>query len=245
MAPELGLGDLRLGQHRQRRKPARHPALDDHRALLRPRPGGPAASAITQDQARAYEGDFLTTRRAYGGLEGFTTASIGRASVRATPDGRLTVIDGGVSTLFNGTDKPGVFKAVDSGRWCWCSTPMVTGLRASTPRAASRPIERIGFFRSAGLLIWTSPSSPAWPASPPILGVASFRNRREARQTPVQARAAQMQTMQAVLWLISAGCVGVFGAKASDQTKVFYGWPSGWLLSGSACALVAALLSIA
>ena len=71
-----------------------------------------------------------------------------------------------------------------------------------------------------------------------------FRNRREARQTPVQARASQMQTMQAVLWLISAGCMGVFAAKASDQTSIFFGWPSGWLLSGSACALVASVLSI-
>jgi hypothetical protein len=134
-----------------------------------------------------------------------------------------------------------VFKAVDS--------PLVLVFDANGDRPsrfyAARGFstyERIGFFRSAGLLIWTSVIA-GLASIGAILGVF-IRNRREARQTPVQARAAQMQTMQAVLWLISAGCVGVFGAKASDQTTVFFGWPSAWLLSGSACALVAAVLSV-
>lgn len=38
--------------------------------------------------------------------------------------------------------------------------------------------------------------------------------------------------------------MAVFAAKATDQTTVFFGWPSGWLLSGSACALVAAALGV-
>ena len=204
-------------------------------------PAVPAASALTYDQARAYEGDYLTTRRAYGGLEGFTNRIIGRATVRATPDGRLSIIEGGVSSLFNGTDRPGVFKAVDS--------PLTLVFDANGDRPsrfyAARgwsAYERIGFFRSASLLTWTVAIAGLASAAT-ILG-AMVRNRREARQTPVQARASQMQTMQAVLWLISAACMGVFAAKAADQTNVFFGWPSGWLLSGSACALVAAVLSV-
>ena len=35
-----------------------------------------------------------------------------------------------------------------------------------------------------------------------------------------------------------------FAAKATDETAAFFGWPSGWLLSGSACALVAAVLGV-
>ncbi|USQ97654.1 serine hydrolase domain-containing protein [Caulobacter sp. RL271] len=204
-------------------------------------PAVPPASALTYDQARAYEGDYLTTRRAYGGLEGFTNRIIGRATVRATPDGRLSIIEGGVGSLFNGTDHPGVFKAID-GPLTLVFDP--NGDRPSRFYAARgwSTYERIGFFRSANLLIWTAVIAGLASAAT-VLG-AMVRNRREARQTPVQARASQMQTMQSVLWLISAACMGVFAAKASDQTNVFFGWPSGWLLSGSACALVAAVLSI-
>jgi hypothetical protein len=201
----------------------------------------PPASALTYDQARAYEGDYLTTRRAYGGLEGFTGRIIGRASVRATPDGRLTVTEGGASTLFNGTDKPGVFKAIDSALTLVFDANGDKPSRFYAARGFST-YERISFFRSAALLSWTAVIA-GFASIATVLGVM-FRNRREARQTPVQARASQMQTMQAVLWLISAACMGVFAAKASDETSVFFGWPSGWLLSGSACALVAAVLSI-
>ena len=206
-----------------------------------PSPAVPPASAIGYDQARAYEGDYLTTRRAYGGLEGFTNRIVGRATVHATPDGRLTVTEGGVSTLFNGADRPGVFKAVD-GPLMLVFDP--NGERPNRFYAARgfSTFERIGFFRSAGLLVWTAMLA-GLACLATVLGVF-VRNRRETRETPVQARASQMQTMQAVLWLISASCLGVFAVKAADQTTVFFGWPSGWLLSGSACALVAAVLGV-
>jgi CubicO group peptidase (beta-lactamase class C family) len=206
-----------------------------------PPPASPEPSAISYDQARAYEGDYLTTRRAYSGLEGFTGRLIGRATIRATQDGRLSVTEGGVSSLYNGTGRPGVFKAVD-GPLMLVFDP--NGDRPSRFYAARglATYERIGFFRSAGLLTWTALLA-GLASIATILGVL-FRNRREARETPVQARASQMQTMQAVLWLISAGCLGIFAAQAADQTTVFFGWPSGWLLSGSACALVAAALSL-
>jgi hypothetical protein len=77
-----------------------------------------------------------------------------------------------------------------------------------------------------------------------LIGVAT-RDRREARQTPTQARASLLQTIQAILWLVALVGVGVFASGAGDLAKVFYGWPSGWLLSASACAFVATLLTIA
>lgn len=201
----------------------------------------PVASALTYEEARRYEGDYLTTRRAYAGLEGFTNRLIGRAQVRATSDGRLSVTDGGVTTLFNGTARPGVFKAVDGPLTLVFDT---NGDRPSRFYAARgfATYERLDFLRSASLLSWTV-TFAGLASVATILG-ALFRNRREARQTPIQARAGQMQVMQAVLWLISASCMGVFAVKAADQTTVFFGWPSGWLLSGSACALVAAVLGI-
>ena len=241
IVPELGLGifvsvNTDSGAH----LPATLPStILEH--FYAPAPAVPAVSTLSYDQARAFEGDYLTSRRAYGGLEGFTNRLIGRAQVRATPDGRLSVTDGGFTSLYNGTSRPGVFKAVDGPLTLVFDT---NGDRPSRFYAARgfATYERIGFLRSASLLSWTVMiGGLACVAT--ILG-ALFRNRREARQTPIQARAGQMQVMQAVLWLISASCMGVFAAKAADQTNVFFGWPSGWLLSGSACALVAAALGV-
>lgn len=241
IAPDLGLGIfVSVNTDSGANLPASLPStIIEH--FYAPAPAVPPASALSYDQARAYEGDYLTTRRAYGGLEGFTNRIIGRANVRATADGRLAITDGGVSTLFNGTERPGVFKAVDSALTLVFDTNGDKPSRFYAARGWST-YERVGFFRSAGLLSWTAVIAGLASAAT-ILGVM-FRNRREARQTPVQARASQMQTMQAVLWLISASCMGVFSSKAADQTNVFFGWPSGWLMSGSACALVAAVLSI-
>ena len=241
IVPDLGLGIfVSVNTDSGANLPATLPAtIVEH--FYASAPAVPAASTLTYEQAKIYQGDYLTSRRAYGGLEGFTNRLIGRAQVRATPDGRLSITDGGFTTLFNGTSRPGVFKAVDG--------PLTLVFDANGDRPsrfyAARGFatyERIGFLRSASLLSWTvTIAGLACVAT--ILG-ALFRNRREARQTPIQARAGQMQVMQAVLWLISASCMGVFAAKAADQTTVFFGWPSGWLLSGSACALVAAALGV-
>ncbi|OYW98329.1 MAG: serine hydrolase, partial [Caulobacter vibrioides] len=241
IVPELGLGifvsvNTDSGAH----LPATLPStILEH--FYAPAPAVPAVSTLSYDQARAFEGDYLTSRRAYGGLEGFTNRLIGRAQVRATPDGRLSVTDGGFTSLYNGTSRLGVFKAVDGPLTLVFDTNGDRPSRFYAARGFST-YERIGFLRSASLLSWTvTIAGLACVAT--ILG-ALFRNRREARQTPIQARAGQMQVMQAVLWLISASCMGVFAAKAADQTNVFFGWPSGWLLSGSACALVAAALGV-
>ena len=241
IVPDLGLGVfVSVNTDSGANLPATLPAtIVEH--FYAPAPAVPAPSAISYDQARAYEGDYLTTRRAYGGLEGFINRIIGRATVRATPDGRLTIAEGEVSSLYNGTERPGVFKAVDGPLTLVFDA---NGERPSRFYAArgQATYERIGFLKSAGFLTWTAVLAGLASVAT-ILG-ALFRNRREARQTQIQARASQMQTMQSVLWLISAGCLGAFVAQAADQTKVFFGWPSGWLLSGSACALVAAALSL-
>jgi hypothetical protein len=71
------------------------------------------------------------------------------------------------------------------------------------------------------------------------------RDRREFRQTPMQARAGQVQTAIAVLWLLAMGLFSVFAARAVDVGYVMYAWPTPYLMIASACALVAALLTAA
>ncbi len=241
IAPDLGLGVfISVNTDSGVNLPATLPATIIEHFYAKP-PAVPPASAMTYEQAKLYEGDYLTTRRAYGGLEGFINRVIGRATVRATPDGRLSISEGGSAALFNAAGRPGVFKAVDG--------PLIIVFDANGDRPsrfyAARGFatyERIGPMRSATLLVATV-ALAGLASLATVLGTI-VRNRREARQTPVQARASQMQTAQAVLWLISAFCMGVFAIRSSDQTAAFFGWPSGWLLSASACALVAALMSV-
>jgi len=241
VAPDLGLGVfVSVNTDSGANLPATLPAtIIEH--FYAKAPAVPAPSEMSYQQAKVYEGDYLTTRRAYSGLEGFINRILGRATIRATADGRLSVSEGETTTLFSAAGRPGVFKAIDG--------PLVLVFDANGDRPtrfyAARGFatyERIGLMRSPNLLIWTA-ALAALASLATILGTI-VRNRREARQTQVQARASQMQTTQAVLWLISASCMGIFALRASDQTAAFFGWPSGWLLSGSACALVAALMAV-
>ena len=103
--------------------------------------------------------------------------------------------------------------------------------------------ERIGFPHQPGLLK-TFGVLTALAALATLIGVAT-RDHRESRQTPTQARASLLQTIQALLWLIALLGVGAFASGAGDIARVFYGWPSGWLLTASACAFVATILTLA
>ncbi|HQR89694.1 MAG TPA: serine hydrolase domain-containing protein [Caulobacter sp.] len=205
-----------------------------------PAPAVPVTRPLSPEAARIYEGDYLGTRRAYGGLEGFIGRITQRAEVRVTPDGQLALLTDGRSTLWNATEKPGVFQASDSAKTLVFETVGGRGVRFY-PSPGFSAFERISFPMGAGLLIWIVALS-AFAAVATLAGVF-MRDRRETRQTPTQTRANLLQTTQATLWLIALCCVGVFAAKSDDIAWVFYGWPSGWLVTASACALVASALT--
>jgi len=205
-----------------------------------PPPAVPILRSLNPDAARIYEGDYLGTRRAYGGLEGFIGRISQRAEVRVTPDGQLAVLSDGRSTLWNATEKPGVFQASDSAKTLVFETVGGRGSRFY-PSPGFSAFERITFPMGAGLLIWIVGLS-TFAAVATLAGVF-MRDRRETRQTPTQTRANLLQTTQATLWLIALSCVGVFAANSGDIAWVFYGWPSGWLVTASACALVASVLT--
>ena len=242
MVPELGLGVfVAVNTDTGADLPATLPATIIER-FYAPRPDIPAASPISHDEARAYEGRFLTTRRSYGGLEGFIDRLIGEASVRAAPDGRLTLTIDGQSSQWTATGQPDTFAPVSGPGLLVFQRDDGKVVRFFSPMGGAA-FERIGFPHQLGLLIAFAVLT-ALAAVATLIGVAT-RDRREARQTPTQARASLMQTIQSILWLIALIGVGVFAAGASDVANVVYGWPSGWLLSASACAFVSAWLTIA
>jgi CubicO group peptidase (beta-lactamase class C family) len=207
-----------------------------------PSPAVPVTQPLSADAARPFEGDYLGTRRAYHGLEAFVGRIIRGARVRATPDGQLALLTDSKSTLWNATDRPGVFKAVNGPELLVFEMADGRAVRFYPPGGAAA-YERVGFPFNAGLLIWLAVLTAL--ASIATLAGVFMRDRRETRQTPTQTRANMLQITQAALWLISLGCVGMFASKAKDIASVFFGWPSGWLVTGSACALVASVLSVA
>jgi len=242
MAPDLGLGVfVAVNTDTGADLPASLPAALVER-FYAPRPEVPAPSRLTVQEARAYEGQFLTTRRAYGGLEGFIDRLIGEAVVRAAPDGRLTLTLDGQSSLWTATDKPDVFAPLAGSGLLVFQREGGRVARFFSPSGMAA-YERIGFPYAPGLLKGLA-GLTALAAIATLIGAVT-RDSRESRQTPTQARASLLQTIQAMLWLTALAGLGMFAAGAADKAQVFFGWPSGWLLSASACAFVATVLTIA
>jgi len=204
-----------------------------------PRPG----SAELARSADLFDGVYLTTRRANGGLEGFVGLLIGGVDVNVTPGGRLI------------TSRMGEVKAwvpegpVREGRFISVTGDERLAFRMGEDRAIS--------FRG-GLNVDTAQRAPLTEQIPNLMlaaaltglaALATFaglvlRNRREVRQNQIQARAAMVQTMQAGLWIVALLLFAAWGAGATDIQKVMYGWPGALLIAASACALVAAALSL-
>jgi CubicO group peptidase (beta-lactamase class C family) len=206
-------------------------------------------SAWLTANADAFAGSYLSTFRAYRGLEQFADLVLrGPVKARVDADGVLTT--------------PGPF---GPRRW----TP-VPGATVANPYVAFREIggpDRLVFqMRDGRAKRWFDPSGKtAYErtgvlASVPLLallaaatGFAALaalaaglfaRSRRESRQTSVQGRADGAQVSGAVLWLVAIGCFWMWTGQISDPAELAYGWPGGWLITASASAAVAAILTV-
>ena len=242
LVPDLGLGIfVAVNTDTGIDLPASLPATIVER-FYAPAPAVPSPSRLTQAEAKAYEGAFLTTRRAYGGLEGFVGRLIGVSTVRATPDGRLAVTGDGATRLWTATAQADVFAPLDGPGLLVFQREAGRVTRMFDPRGFSA-YERLGFPYQRGWLITFALLTLL--ASLATLGGVATRDPRESRQTPTQALASLLQTTQAVLWLTALVGVGLFAASSTNVAKVFFGWPSGWLLTASACAFVSTLLTLA
>ena len=204
-----------------------------------PRPG---SSELTQRRS-AFAGYYLTTRRAYSGLEGFADQLNGGASVDVSHDGRLVTSDGsGVRTWV--PDGP-----VDDGRFIASqgseriSFDLTDGVAHAFHGASGTQVfERAPFWRQPQTLT-TLAALAAASALATIAGVI-VRNRREFRENQVQTRGGLVQNIQAVLWLLAMALFGLWASKTGDQAEVMYRWPGVLMITASACALVAAALTI-
>lgn len=205
-----------------------------------PRQGSPEIAA----ERGVYAGHYLTSRRAYGGLEGFISRLISGSTVNVTADGRLIVAELNRVRTFapDDSDTPGRFIA-DQG-----SEHLAFALRdgqalAYQDSSGAALIQRAPFWAAPALLLTFAGLTLV--AAVATLGGLILRNRREFRQNGGQSRASLWQNIQAGLWLIAFILFGVWVAGTGDIAEVMYRWPGPLLITASACALVAAALTLA
>lgn len=204
-----------------------------------PRPG---ARELTE-AADTFNGYYLTTRRAHGGLEGFVGLMVGGADVSVTPGGRLLISRGGETKAFvpEGPVSEGRFIAAqDEERVAFhVSDGHATSFQ---PWSNTETLIRAPLTERPGVLL-TLAILTAFAAVTTLIGLA-LRNRRELRQNQNQARAALVQNIQAGLWLAAIVLFAAFGAQANDIQAVMYGWPGPLVTTASASALVASALTL-
>lgn len=204
-----------------------------------PRPGSPELARY----ADAFEGFYLPTRRAYGGLEGFVGLLSGGTEVAVTPGGRLITRRDGETKVW-APEGP-----VGGGRFISATTDERLAFRLQDGRAHSfreaantERLEPAAYWERPGALLALG-ALVALAAVATLLGLI-LRNRRELRQNQIQARAALVQNIQAGLWLAAILLFLGWAAGAGDVQKVVYDWPSPLIVTASASALVAGLLTL-
>jgi len=248
LAPDLGLGVFVVTNSERGRAVADGlpAALVRHfyaPAAVYPRLGSPQLVG----QGPVYDGHYLSTRRAYGGLEGFVGLLQHGADVRVTPGGRLIV-------------------ARLRHRDAWTLEAAAQAESAAVRFVSTTGDDHLAFHVRSGQAWGFQPSNgaelferaPLWerPSTFLTLGVlaalaalatlmgSAFRSRRELRQNAVQARAGLVQNIQAGLWLTAFGLFAAWWRASADAQALMYGWPGPLIVTASACALVAAGLSL-
>jgi CubicO group peptidase (beta-lactamase class C family) len=205
-----------------------------------PRAGAPESAS----EAPVYAGRYRSTRRAYTGLEGFAGGLAGATWVRLTPQGRLITLDAAGAKVWAPEGAPGEGRFValqGEERLAFrFRDGQASGFQTS-PNVAL--FERISFWRSPEALGLFAGLAAA--AAVITLAGAARRNRREQRENIVQSRAALVQNLQAGLWLVAFAAFGAWAVRAlADPTRLIFGWPGPLIVTASACALVASLLTI-
>jgi hypothetical protein len=203
-----------------------------------PRPGSPELAQRRSE----FAGYYLTTRRAYSGLEGFANQLNGGASVDVTHGGRLVTSDSsGVKTWVpEGSLDSGRFIA-SQGDERIAFDLADGGARAFHGANGTQVFERAPFWRQPQTLAMLAALAAA-SALATIAGVV-VRNRREFRENQVQSRASLVQNIQAVLWLIALALFALWVSETGDKAEEMYRWPGVLMIMASACALVAAGLT--
>jgi hypothetical protein len=204
-----------------------------------PRPGAPDLA----QRAGEYEGYYLTTRRAYSGLEGFVDQLQGGSSVSVTHDGRLITRDASGVRIWvpEGPAEEGRFISQQGDERIAFDRTSDGEARAYHVASGTQLFERAPAWKKPSTLGLLA-ALAAVAALATLAGVV-IRNRREFRENQIQARASLVQNIQAVLWLAALGLIALWASKTGDEAQIMYRWPGVLMITASACALVSAGLT--
>jgi CubicO group peptidase (beta-lactamase class C family) len=212
-------------------------------------PPAPAqeSSEWLRDNASAFSGVYLTTARAYHGLEGFVDRLRGLARVKVSPDGVLVApAAGGVARWVpdegSSLDQPQVrFHAVDGVGALAFDIQSGQARRWFAPSGLAA-YERVGFLFSRTVLIAAAAATVIGALG--ALAGLFLRDRRDFRQTSIQGRADAAQLSASVLWIAAVACFAAWALSAKDAARAMFGWPDARLVIGSSCALVATIMTV-
>lgn len=246
LAPQLGLGIFVSTNTDTGGRLSQELANQVVREFYAPPPAPPrAGSPALADHAERFAGYYLSTRRPYGGLEGFVMLFQSSAIVRVTPDGRLMVASGQTNgpRLFvpEGDLAQGRFVSVtgDDRLQFAFQDGRATGFITTSNSAR---LERAGPLKRPQLLglmaLLTGVAAVA------TLGGIVRRMQREHRESQIQGRASLIQNTQAVLWLTAFALFGLWASRTGDVANIMYDFPGALLIIASACALFAAMLTV-
>lgn len=202
-----------------------------------PRLGDPAFV----DEAGVYEGYFLGTRRAYRGLEGFVGRLTAGSEVKVTSRGVLT-------TTHEGETRSWIPEG-DDHRFVSTTGEEHVAFQV-TDGAATSYLPALGVMLYERAPFWSRPvvlaamSALAAVAAVATLAGLAMRNRREFRQTSIQRLASLLQNTEAALWIGAMALFALWASKTGDVAGVMFNWPGPLLIIASACAMVAAVLSL-
>lgn len=204
-----------------------------------PRAGSPELA----DMGATFTGQYLTTRRAYSGLEGLVTSLAGGMEVKVTSDGRLvtSTMDSARAWVPEGPVKEGRFVSADGDQRLAFAFRDGKGVALEGSSGADMQ-QRVSFWRHPRVLA-TLAGLAAFASLGTLVGIF-LRNRREFRENQVQSRAALIQNIQAGLWLLAMALFAGWASKTGDLSQIMFRWPGALLITASACALVAGALTI-
>ncbi len=244
MVPELGLGVFVAANSESGERLTSQLAGRVVQKFYGPAPTLPEpGSDWLKANADMFTGEYLSSRRAFHGMEKFIGLIDSRSRVSVSPDGVLLIrgFDSTSRWIPIGTD--GRFRSADG--WRTLAFEMQGGKAVGYYNGAGVGYaERVGLFGGVAWMTWLAVL--AMLASIATLAGLGLRMReRDYRQTTTQSRASLVQTTQSLLWLLAGVTLALWLGKTGDVAAIFFDWPGGLLLTASSCALVASLLSVA
>jgi CubicO group peptidase (beta-lactamase class C family) len=203
-----------------------------------PAPPSPMPAGFAE-RARAFTGSYLSTRRAYRGLEGVLMRLQAVWTIALSPDGHLVLRLGNEPRLLEAMGPPDAFRVADLPGGLYF---VRSGTRADTIVLGPVAFERISALYQPSTLnalaILTLLSSAA------IVMGFFLRIGRRLPATDRQRAAGHVQLAVALLWVVCAAAFAAWGVRASDVTNIIYRWPGPLIRTASSAALLASALTV-